>query len=67
WALRHGTLSVWAPSRMVLDATDGPGGADPVVLARWLAATFVARELTLVAAGPATMDTERAVPDLGAV
>ena len=26
WAMRHGQIVVWAPSKMVLDAVDGPGG-----------------------------------------
>jgi 7,8-dihydroneopterin aldolase/epimerase/oxygenase len=37
WALRRGGLVVWAPSKMVLDARDAPRGADPAVLAAWLA------------------------------
>lgn len=53
WALRQGNLSVWAPSRMVLDATDGPGGSDALTLVRWLASSFDAIEVTLVGIGPA--------------
>ena len=37
WALRRGQRLVWAPSKLVLDAVDGPGGSDPVTLALWLA------------------------------
>ncbi len=37
WALRRGGLVVWAPGKMVLDAVAGPKGADPAVLAAWLA------------------------------
>ncbi len=44
WAMRHGKISVWAPSKLVLDAVDGPapGVTDPVALATWLAAAFEA-------------------------
>ncbi|GIT90348.1 diguanylate cyclase [Jannaschia pagri] len=52
WALRHGNLSVWAPARMVLDATDSPDGADPEALALWLAGTFDAVQVTCVGDGP---------------
>ncbi|MEL6689137.1 MAG: dihydroneopterin aldolase [Pseudomonadota bacterium] len=32
WGLRHGQISVWAPSKMVLDAVDGPsGGAEDII------------------------------------
>ncbi|TFL19606.1 dihydroneopterin aldolase [Jannaschia formosa] len=58
WALRQGNLSVWAPSRMVLDATGGPEGADPRALTRWLASEFDAREVVLIGAGEGT-DGER--------
>lgn len=44
WALRQGRISVWAPSKLVLDASDdpAPAGADPMRLALWLAARFSA-------------------------
>lgn len=45
WALRRGGLVVWAPAKMVLDAVDGPRGADPVVLAAWLAGELCATEV----------------------
>lgn len=39
WALRNGQMSVWAPSKMVLDAVDGPPGSpqDMTALIGWLA------------------------------
>lgn len=37
WASRKGRISVWAPSKMVLDATDPPANDEPATLARWLA------------------------------
>ena len=39
WAMKHGQISVWAPSKMVLDAVERPSakGGDAVALALWLA------------------------------
>ncbi|SOH93467.1 dihydroneopterin aldolase [Monaibacterium marinum] len=37
WALRQGLICVWAPSKIVLDATDPPADDTPQVLARWFA------------------------------
>jgi dihydroneopterin aldolase len=45
WALRRGGLVVWAPGKMVLDAVDGPKGADAAVLAAWLAGELGAAEV----------------------
>ncbi len=46
WAMKHGQMVVWAPSKIVLDAVDGPKGvADPVALALWLAETLAADRL----------------------
>ncbi|MBI1171275.1 FolB domain-containing protein [bacterium] len=45
WAVKRGQILVWAPSKMVLDATDGPQSRDPVVLALWLAETMAAERL----------------------
>jgi 7,8-dihydroneopterin aldolase/epimerase/oxygenase len=42
WAIRRGRMVVWAPSKMVLDAVDGPVGADPVLLVLWLAGVMQA-------------------------
>jgi 7,8-dihydroneopterin aldolase/epimerase/oxygenase len=48
WAMKHGQLSVWAPSRIVLDAVDGPVQVAPIDLANWFAAEFSARELVVL-------------------
>jgi len=37
WAIKHQKTVVWAPSKLVLDAVDGPQGRAPVDLALWLA------------------------------
>lgn len=42
WAIKRGRSVVWAPSKMVLDAVDGPKSAEPVALALWLAETMAA-------------------------
>jgi 7,8-dihydroneopterin aldolase/epimerase/oxygenase len=47
WALRRGQSVVWAPSKIVLDAVDGPRSADPVALALWLAEELAAQALVL--------------------
>lgn len=50
WAMRQGQISVWAPSKIVLDAVEGPeGGAQDVpALVAWFSLTMQARELVLV-------------------
>lgn len=47
WAIKRGQSVVWAPSKMVLDAVDGPKSADPVALALWLAEEMAARALVV--------------------
>lgn len=56
WALKNGQISVWAPSKMVLDAVDGPSAPprDAVALAGWFAATFAAGEMMVIGADLAT-------------
>lgn len=50
WAMKNGQMSVWAPSKMVLDAVNKPNaGADkPLALARWFAAEFSADHVTIL-------------------
>lgn len=49
WAMKQGKLSVWAPSRLVLDAVDGPAwDADGLALAEWLAELLQAAQLIKV-------------------
>jgi dihydroneopterin aldolase len=49
WAMKHGQMIVWAPSKIVLDAVDGPKAAsnDGVALALWLAETLAAERLSV--------------------
>ncbi|MDG4647657.1 dihydroneopterin aldolase [Roseibacterium sp. SDUM158017] len=71
WAMRHGKISVWAPSKLVLDAVEGPdaGVRAPLALAHWLARAFDARAVVRIGepAEPAEPpDDARPVLALGA-
>ncbi|MCB1334455.1 MAG: dihydroneopterin aldolase [Roseivivax sp.] len=50
WAMKHRRISVWAPSKIVLDSVEGPGAAlrDPLALADWFARILAARELLVI-------------------
>ena len=52
WAMKNGQISVWAPSKIVLDAVDGPSAnpRDAVALAAWFAAEFAAGEMLVIGA-----------------
>ncbi len=66
WAMKHGQLSVWAPSKIVLDAVEGPktGATAALDLAQWFASEFSADRL-VIAGGIAdeTPDGVRFVAD----
>ncbi len=36
WAMKHGQPVIWAPSKLVLDAVEGPDETNPVTLTHWL-------------------------------
>ncbi len=71
WAIKHGQLSVWAPSKIVLDAVHGPkaGHETPLELARWFAAEFSAQSLVLAEGmnGEASDSLQRVVRDPAAL
>lgn len=50
WAMKHDQLSVWAPSKIVLDAVDAPevDAESPERLALWFAEQFEASKFVLV-------------------
>lgn len=50
WAMKNGQICVWAPSKIVLDAVDGPSAApsEAVALAAWFAATIAADEMLVI-------------------
>lgn len=66
WAMKNEQISVWAPSKVVLDAVDGPSAhpSDSVALAAWFAATFDAQDMLVIGADlPEQADVPlRAVP-----
>ena len=45
WAIKRGQMVVWAPSKLVLDAVDGPHSREPVALTLWLAELMAADRL----------------------
>ena len=47
WAMKHDKMIVWAPSKLVLDAVDGPHARDPVALALWLAEILAASAMVV--------------------
>ena len=50
WAMGHGQMVVWAPSKIVLDAVDGPSASprDALPLVGWFAAQLAAAELIVI-------------------
>lgn len=66
WAMKHGKMIVWAPSKIVLDTPDGPKAAsgDGLQLALWLAETMAATEL--VVHGPVSVQAGSRVPVIAA-
>lgn len=59
WSMKNGRISVWAPSKIVLDSVEGPEarGDDPASLAIWFAESLQAKEILCVMTGD--------VPDTG--
>ncbi|MFV0490978.1 MAG: dihydroneopterin aldolase [Pseudorhodobacter sp.] len=47
WAMKQGQTIVWAPSKLVLDAVDGPQARDPVALALWLSELLAAERMII--------------------
>ena len=60
WAMKRGQTVVWAPSKLVLDAVDGPQGTAPVTLALWLAEAMSAT--SLIVHGQVTVPAGSRVP-----
>ena len=50
WAIKHNELCVWAPSKMVLDATQPPKGpvSDTLGLALWLGHSLNAKHVMAI-------------------
>jgi dihydroneopterin aldolase len=52
WAMKNGEITVWAPSKIVLDSAHRPsaGPRDPLALAGWFAEEMKAAELVVIGA-----------------
>ncbi len=50
WAMKNGQICIWAPSKIVLDAVDGPSATprDAQALACWFAAEMEAKEMVVI-------------------
>jgi dihydroneopterin aldolase len=71
WAMKHGQISVWAPSKIVLDALESPSASprDALALALWFAQLLEAGRVVViggqVAPPPGTgLDVTHVAPDL---
>lgn len=60
WSMRHDQISVWAPSKIVLDAVDGPSASprDALALVLWFARHMQAADMLVIG------ETPPAAPDL---
>lgn len=58
WAMKNGQICVWAPSKIVLDAVDGPATnpRETLALATWFASEMQAKELFVIGAAAPTTD-----------
>ncbi len=61
WAMRHGQISVWAPSKIVLDSVESPSvrADDTVALAAWFAGVMEAEDLLVIGADLPAHDAAR--------
>ncbi|MDX8351358.1 dihydroneopterin aldolase [Cognatiyoonia sp. IB215182] len=68
WAMKNGQICIWAPSKIVLDAVDGPSASprDAVALVAWFAAEIEAKELLLIDAAAPVTDVPVRIHDLAA-
>jgi len=67
WGMKNGQICVWAPSKIVLDAVDGPsvGPEDPVALAIWFAGYVDATDLLMIGeAAPQSSPVQVSVQDV---
>ena len=65
WAMKNDQICIWAPSKIVLDAVDGPSASprDAVALVAWFASEIAAEELLIIGAdAPDAMVPTRVVP-----
>ena len=65
WAMKNGQICIWAPSKIVLDAVDGPSASprEALALAAWFAREMQATELMVIGAdAPDTNLPVQAIP-----
>jgi dihydroneopterin aldolase len=48
WAIKSGQLSIWAPSKIVLDAVDKPLSTDAIELANWFSQSISDSNITIL-------------------
>lgn len=67
WAMKHEQISVWAPSKIVLDAVDGPkvSPRQAAEMTAWFADHVQAAEILFVGCAPAATDLPWRVVELG--
>ena len=58
WAMKNDQICIWAPSKIMLDAVDGPSVSprDAVALAVWFAGEMDAKELLVIGETPPASD-----------
>ncbi|MGO4916463.1 dihydroneopterin aldolase [Pseudogemmobacter sp. W21_MBD1_M6] len=69
WAMKNGQMCVWAPSKMVLDAVDGPSASprEAKALALWFAKEMEAQRMLVIGdTAPKSSDLPVERHDLGA-
>jgi len=61
WAMKNGQLSVWAPTKIVMDAVEKPlaGPDDPLALTQWFANAFFTDQVTVLAGFDGAVFTDR--------
>lgn len=59
WAMKNGQLSVWAPSKIVLDAVNKPASTAPLPLAQWFAREFSADHISVLGGFEGVQSDER--------
>jgi dihydroneopterin aldolase len=67
WAMKHHQMSVWAPSKIVLDAVDGPSASpdDALALTAWFAGLMHATELICVGCDAPSVEMEARRIEIG--
>ena len=61
WAMKNGQLSVWAPTKIVMDAVEKPlaGPYEPLALTQWFANVFFTDQVTVLECFDGVVATDR--------